>query len=181
MKAYLNNIWWMLVVRGLLLLVFGFIAIFWPGLTAAAFITVFALYIILAGVIGVVTSLVGVSRSGMWFLDLLLGVFQVGIGIYAVKNPGIAIATLIVIIGLTFVVRGIFEIVSAFTDEAAANTKALTTVLGLLSLAAGVVVWFYPAASGLAFVWIVGAYAIISGPILIALGLDAKALANRSV
>ncbi len=181
MKAYLNNIWWMLVVRGLLLLVFGFIAIFWPGLTAYAFLVAFAIYVILAGVINVVTSLTGVGRMSLWFLELVLGVFQVGIGIYAIRQPGVTLATLIVLVGLTFVVRGIFEIVSAFTDESNSNTKALTTVAGILSLATGVVVWFYPAASGLAFVWIIGAYALISGPVLIALGLDTKALASRSV
>jgi uncharacterized membrane protein HdeD (DUF308 family) len=179
MKANLNNIWWMLLVRGLLLLVFGFIAILWPGLTFTAFVLAFAIYIIAAGVINIVASIGGIGRMQLWFLNLILGIFEVGVGVYAVKNPGITAAALIVLVGLTFVVRGILEMVAAFTEDLDGRNRGLFTILGLLSLAAGVIIWLYPVGSALAFTWILGIYALVGGPLLIALGIEAKAATNE--
>jgi len=44
----------------------------------------------------------------------------------------------------------------------------------LVSLIAGIVVLRQPVAGGIAFVWVLGLYALISGPLMIALASEAR-------
>ena len=48
---YAEN-WWVYVMRGALALLFGLMALFWPGLTLDLLILVFGLYAIVEGIIG---------------------------------------------------------------------------------------------------------------------------------
>ncbi len=45
-------------------------------------------------------------------------------------------------------------------------------LVGLFAGLAGIVMLFQPVSGGVAFVWILGLYALITGPLLIALSLE---------
>jgi uncharacterized membrane protein HdeD (DUF308 family) len=45
-------------------------------------------------------------------------------------------------------------------------------MIGAIAIVAGVVLLFQPESSGVAFVWILGLYALLTGPLMIALALD---------
>lgn len=57
-----------------------------------------------------------------------------------------------------------------------ATSRALTVIVGAIGVVAGIVVLKQPVASGVAIVWILGLFALISGIITVALSFDLKKL-----
>ena len=170
----LKNVWWILLLKGIILVLFGLFTIFWPVISFIALSLVFALYILLSGVMNVIYGITGISAHRYWFLILTLGVFEIGVGAFAINHPHISIAALALLIGFTFLIRGIFEIISAFDSMFMPNHRILQSIGGTLSIIVGMIILRYPIRGSVAFTWILGIYALITGPMLIALSVIAN-------
>lgn len=166
--------WEALIVRGIAGILFGVAAVFWPGITLVTLVYIFSIYILVSGAVGIVTSVMHLVKGRNWFLGLIVAVIELAVGVYLVRHPLVTFATLVLVIGLVLVARGVFEVVMALTEDSMATHKVLVVFAGLLSAAVGVFVMLQPAAGGVAFVWVLGLYALVTGPIMIALGLDVK-------
>ncbi|HET9921201.1 MAG TPA: DUF308 domain-containing protein, partial [Ktedonobacteraceae bacterium] len=75
--------WWALLVRGILAILFGIIALADPGIALLAFIYVFAAYAILDGIMAIVVSLQERSFLRAWWVLLLEGILGIIFGILA--------------------------------------------------------------------------------------------------
>ncbi len=178
-RQFIANYWWALTLRGVAAVLFGIAAVFWPGITLVTLVYLFSAFILVSGVIEVVQGIGAIKHRGTWFLTLLLGVLQIGVGVYLLRHPLVSFATLVLLIGFTLIVRGVIEGVAAFSDDMSVSMRTLVMIGAILSVLAGIVMLFQPAAAGVAFVWILGLYALITGPLLIALSLDAKHMLNE--
>jgi len=176
---FLRTTWWLVLLQGLALLLFGLFAVIWPGLTLGALVVGFAVYLVVAGVINIISTLSGMSYLPLWFLRLVLAALEVGVGVYALRHLEMTAVTLVLLIGLVFIIRGILEVVSAMGDGFDGRHRSLTAILGVLGVVAGAVVWLYPGAAGLAFVWVLGIYGIVGGAFLMALAFEAQRLVKE--
>ena len=177
-----KSTWWLGTVAGVATLLFGIAALFWPGLTLVTFVYIFSAYVLAWGIVSVIEGFSTLHTDSLWWLKLLFGVLAVGVGVYLVRHPGVSFATLILLTGFTFIVRGLVDIVSGlFGGEIAGSHRVLTVVAGVLGLIAGVFILSQPVAGGVAFVWIIGLYALIVGPVLIAGSMEERALGNAVV
>lgn len=175
-----KNIWWILLLKGIILVLFGLFAVFWPAISFIALSLVFAFYILLSGVMNIIYGIVGISTHRYWFLILALGVFEIGVGDFAINHPHISIAALALLIGFTFLIRGIFEIISAFDDMFIHAHRLLQSIGGALSIIVGLIVLRYPIRGGITFTWVLGVYALVAGPMLIALSVIANDVTHLS-
>ena len=170
--------WWLILIRGLFLLFFGFFALFWPGMTLQVLILIFSLYIAVDGVVNIIRGILSIGKkNSLWFLTLVLGLLEVLVGIYVFRHPGITLYVFMILIGAAFVARGVLEIILIF--DKSEGHPALHAIAGILALIAGVAVLVYPAAGGIAFVWILGLYGLIAGPILIAVSLTLHSVVKK--
>lgn len=174
MREYLAASWWMLLLQGLLLLLLGIFALVVPGLTLYSFAFGFAIYLILTGFVNALLSLGAVGRASTWFLWAIVAALELGVGVYALKHLGLTAGTLILLVGIVFVVRGVQQLVSAFADGNDARNRTVAAIVGALSLVAGVWVWLYPASGALAFTWVVGLYGLLAGSMALSLALEAR-------
>jgi uncharacterized membrane protein HdeD (DUF308 family) len=176
----MSNLTGGLILRGVLAVLFGIAAVFWPGLTLVTLLYLFATFLLVGGLIELVIGVVhiGNPETSGWtkILVLLLGVLQLGVGVYLLRHPKVTFATFILLIGFTLIFRGVFEVVQGLFDEGSATYRTIMIIVGLLAALAGIVVLFQPEASGVAFVWIIGLYALITGPLMIAAAMDAHRL-----
>lgn len=174
MSAVAKSMWEPFIVRGIAGILFGIAAVFWPGLTLATLVYIFSIYILFSGVVSMVEAVMSLARGNSWFVKLILSIVEIGVGLFLVRRPFVTFATFVLVAGFVLIARGVMEVVSALIDDEAATYKMLMIIGGLLSAVVGVIVLLQPAASGVAFVWLLGLYALITGPILIAMGLDIK-------
>jgi uncharacterized membrane protein HdeD (DUF308 family) len=169
-----------LALRGVVAILFGLAAIFWPGLTLVTLVYIFSAFILVSGIISLVTSIVEIGRDPYWFVSLVMGLLELAIGVYLVRHIGVSLATLILLIGIVLVVRGILEIVRAIMNRSASTHRVLAGVVGLVTLIAGLIVLREPVAGGVAFVWVLGLYALLTGTMLLAMASTARSALSTS-
>ena len=174
-----HELWWLTLLQGILAVFFGIAAIFWPGLTLVALVYLFSAFVLAWGIIEIVRGFLGIGKRGAWWLTLLFGVAGLGVGIYLVRHPKVTFGTFIVVIGLLLIARGIIDIVGVFVDRQNAHNKVLWAIVGVAALLAGILVLVQPVAGGVAFVWILGLYALVYGALTISLSIQARELLSE--
>jgi uncharacterized membrane protein HdeD (DUF308 family) len=173
-------LWWTVLVKGLAALVFGLTAVFWPGLTLAVLVYLFSAYILVSGVLNIVLGVFSAGRSSMWLLGLIIGILELAVGIYAVRNPSISLAAFVLLIGFSFTFRGLLQVVAAFMEPAPDGaSKALLVIAGILSVVAGIFIVMQPATGSLAFVWALGVYLLLVGAMDVARAAAAKTVLDQ--
>ncbi len=178
MDSRLSLNWSALAIRGVIAIAFGIIAFLLPGLTLGALILLFAAYAIVDGVSHVVTGIRQRSGDGPDGLMILGGIVGIVVGVIAAILPGVTALFLLTLIGAWAIVTGAAEIVAAYRLRKAISGEWLLALQGILSIAFGVYVWLFPGAGALAVVWLIAAFAIASGVILLMLAFRMRSLAR---
>lgn len=180
MHANLKDLWGVLALRGVLAILFGLAAVFWPGLTLVTLVYIFSAFIVASGLVTLVMGLISVfSENGSLLgrlLTVVLGAVELAVGVYLLRHVHVAFATIILVIGLVLIARGVIELFVGIFEEETATYKTIFILLGLLTAAVGAIILLQPVAGGVAFVWLLGLYALITGPMLLALAYDVKKL-----
>ncbi|HEX5797253.1 MAG TPA: DUF308 domain-containing protein [Candidatus Saccharimonadales bacterium] len=166
-----------LALRGIVAILFGIAAVFWPGITLVTLVYLFSAFVLASGLVTLVMGLIDASRERNSVLSLVLtvvlGIAEIGVGVYLLRHIGVAFSTLILLIGFVLILRGLVELFNGLFEADTSNMyRTATTLTGALAVVAGVVLLFQPESSGVAFVWILGLYALLAGPLMVALALD---------
>ena len=169
----LGRNWWLILLRGIAAILFGFLAFAWPGATLITLIAFFGAYVLIDGVLALVAAFrggTGVSRGWLIFTGLLGIAAAIGTVIY----PGVTALVLVLFIGSWSVVRGVFEIVGAIQLRKEIKGEWLLILSGIMSIVFGAIVWLMPGPGALAIVWLIGAYSIAFGAVLTALAFRVR-------
>jgi len=174
-----SDLWWLHLLQGVAAIFFGIVAIFWPGLTVVTLVYLFSAFVLAWGIVEVIHGFLSIRRRDTWWLTLLFGLIGLGVGIYLVRHPQVSFTALVVIIGLVLIGRGLLDLIGAVLDKHHPSRRTLTLIIGAVALIAGIVLLFQPEASGVAFVWILGLYALVFGALTTALAIEARDFANN--
>ncbi len=170
-----KQLWGLAIAQGVLAILFGVVALFWPGLTVALLILFFSVFILIWGIVGIIVSLSSVGTDKFWWLELTFSVLAIGLAVYMLRNPIETAAIFVLFIGLTFLVRGVVDILEGLFDAArSANNRLFHIIAGVIAVIAGVITLLHPISAGVAVVWIIGLYAVLYGSLLIAFSFKAQ-------
>jgi uncharacterized membrane protein HdeD (DUF308 family) len=172
-RGHLREVWWLFMLRGIALILFGVVAVLWPGLTLVALATAFAAFLLIGGLADIITGIRAIGHRGMWFLSLLLGLAEIGVGVYLLKNK-LVLATFIAVVGISLIVFGILEIIAGFEFGDDGGRRFLAIIGGALSIIAGFITLRYPVTSGLAFAWVLGVWGLVAGAMQVAMCLSMR-------
>jgi len=177
----LGRLWWLPLLRGLLLILLGGYALLRPGMTAVALTQVVAIFVIADGILAIIAGILGETPSRVW--TIVRGVLAILIGIFVFGHPVVvgAIAATIVLYIIAFgaIATGILEIVAAIRDRKEIEGEVWLILGGALAILFGVLLLMAPLAFGVLIVQILGAYTIIFGISLIVLAFRVRKLAKR--
>jgi len=96
-----------------------------------------------------------------WWLFVVLGVICVATGIAAMVWPHITLLTLGILAGIYLLIAEVMEIIDAISGDA--GGRAMSAILGVLALIAGLLCIRRPGESLLAVVIVVGVYLVAAG------------------
>ncbi|WP_334143703.1 HdeD family acid-resistance protein [Rhabdothermincola sp.] len=99
--------WGLLVVRGVLDLAVGLVAVFWPAITVWALVLLIGIELILAGVVSVIAGLTVPAESGLRPHLLSRGVVSILVGIVVIAWPGATVLVVAVLLGIYLVAFGL--------------------------------------------------------------------------
>ena len=173
LHAFARN-WWVLLIRGIMGALFGIMAFALPGLTLETLVLLYGAYALADGVTALWVG--GSSRAWSLVFAGLLGVI-VGIGTFIF--PGLTAVALLYLMAAWAIVRGIFEIIAAVQLRKAITDEWALGIGGIISILFGGVLFANPVAGALAVVWVIGAYALAFGLIMIILAFRLRGLPGR--
>ena len=173
LESFAKN-WWVLLIRGILAVLFAVMAFELPGITLVTLVLLYGVY---ALVDGLTTLWIG-GLSRAWGF-VFLGILGVIAGIITFIYPGITAVALLYLIAAWAIVRGIFEIVTAIQMRKQMRHEWLLILAGILSVLFGLLLAANPAAGALAMVWLIGAYALLFGLMMIMLAFRLRGLPGR--
>lgn len=178
MRDVLARYWWVLLIRGIVAIIFGLLALLLPRTTLLALVYLFGAYALVDGIFAVVAALGHRGAHSNWGWMLIGGIIGIIIGVLTFLWPGITALVLLYLIAFWAILIGIYELSVAFGMRLVASGEWLLVLSGILSIILGILLLFNPIAGGLALVTVVGAYAIIIGIILLIRAFRLRTLAR---
>jgi uncharacterized membrane protein HdeD (DUF308 family) len=98
-----------------------------------------------------------------WWMLLLRGLIAIGFGVFAWLQPGISLATLVLLFGAFSLADGILGVWSAFAERKTHEDWWVLLLAGLVGIGIGVVTFFAPGITALALVFYIAIWAITTG------------------
>jgi uncharacterized membrane protein HdeD (DUF308 family) len=170
MEFGLSRNWGALVLRGVIAIIFGLIAIFWPGTAFLALAIIYGAYALVDGVLAIYAAVSGHAQPGQWWALILEGIIGIGIGLITFFFPPVTEIALVYLIAIWAIATGIFEIIAAFRLRRHVAGEWALVVAGILSVLFGIILAASPGAGAVVLMWIIGAYALVFGIAMIVLG-----------
>ena len=118
------------------------------------------------------------TLSRNWWLFLLRGLAGLIFGIITFIAPGISLAALVLLFGAYALVDGVFALWSAIRRRGQDRWWVLL-LQGILGIAAGVLTLTLPAISALALLYVIAAWALVTGALEIAAAIRLRKVIAR--
>lgn len=175
-----KQVWYWPVVRGVLTILFGIIALAAPLTTAWSLAVVIAIFAIVDGLIEIIEGIRHRAYGGVT-ARVALGVVSIIFGVVILTWPAITLLVLVYSVGVWAVLAGIFQLVAALTiPDVKGSARVWGSIAGVLYILFGALLFSQPASGLATIIWIIGIYALIFGALLIWFGFKVKAMGKRA-
>jgi uncharacterized membrane protein HdeD (DUF308 family) len=165
--------WGLVVAMGVVSILLGLLAIFFPGATLLTVGIYFAAWLFVSGIFSLIASF---SRDGDTVgrvLAAVLGVISVIVGFALLRAPFQSVEVFIFVLGVFWLAQGIMTLVAAFALREGRNLQILS---GLLGIVAGIIVLTYPISSAVTLALVGGVWLVILGVTQVVAGLRLRSL-----
>jgi uncharacterized membrane protein HdeD (DUF308 family) len=165
--------WWLLLLRGIAAIIFGFLAFAWPGLTLLTLVLFYAAFAVVDGVLAIIAAITGGAPAPRWWLAIV-GLLGITAGLLTFLMPGLTSLVLLFFIAGWAIATGVFQIIGAIKLRKEIDNEWLLILSGIISVLFGVSMMMAPGAGALALVWVIGAYSVVMGVLFVALAVRLK-------
>ncbi len=162
--------WWLLVVRGVVAIAFGLLALAEPDIAVVTLVIFFGTYALFDGAFNLMLAAKSGADGGRWGWLLFDGLASITAGLVAFVWPEISALALLVVIALWALVTGVGEIVTSIRVRRQVHGEWMLAASGVLSIIFGGALLLFPRSNAVAILWLISAFAISFGALLIGLG-----------
>src|SRR6202035_1710085 len=151
-ETLLRN-WWLFTLRGVLGIIFGCIALIFPGPTMLSLVIFFSAYMLVDGVFGIISAVRAIRRKeDRWGLLIFEGLLNIAVGIMAFLWPGLTVVAFVWLIAALAIVSGGLMTTVGFRLNND-HGRWWLVLGGLLSLAYGVLLIITPLIGPIVLPW----------------------------
>jgi uncharacterized membrane protein HdeD (DUF308 family) len=173
--------WGWIVLRGAAAVIFGVLAFAWPGVTLIVLTLWWGAYALAEGILALIAAFrVRDGGRPMWML-VVIGILGIAAGLLTFLWTTMTALLLLTLIAVWAFFMGIFQIVAAVRLRKEIKNEWLLALSGVVSVLFGTLMLARPGEGALALVWVIAAYSIVFGVLLIVLALRLKQRAADQV
>lgn len=176
MLELLAKNWAWVLARGIVTILFGALAIFWPEITLITMVILFGAYAVVDGVAAIV---MGMRRHTGRVVLVFVGVLGVVAGVIALVWPGISALALLYVIAIWAIVTGVGSIVSGFGLTGDTGGRLLFILSGLAGIILGILLLADPEEGAIALVVTIGFFALVWGLLTVITSVRLRRLAKE--
>lgn len=180
MLELLATRWHVVALRGVVTIVFGLVALVWPSITAEALVFIFGVYALADGLFAIGTALGGSVRRDRWVIGFE-GLVDVLAGGVALAWPSITAFALVLVLAAWAVASGLAEMIAAVRLRRELDHEWLLGISGAASVVVGLLLALRPREAIVAVAWLVGAFAVSFGGLLLGLAFRLRAMPGAGV
>lgn len=177
MFQLLANKWWLFALRGLVAIVFGIVAFVRPELALAALVALYGTFALVDGLVSLGACFLFSGTKLVWWL-LFEGLMGIAAGILSFALPGATAVALLSLLGIWLIASGVVRIMLSIEMRKVVDGAWLGALAGVCSLIAGALTLFRPLQTAVAWMWLMGCYAVIFGIVMFALGMNLRRLSG---
>jgi len=167
--------WWVLLLRGILLIIIGLLAFVSP----LVWVTFVGIYVLIDGVTMLMSGFSDQPAGQSHWPLVILGVLGLIAGLLILWNPALGAITLTTIIAVWAVIGGILTIVSALRLRDEIDNEWWLVLSGVLAIIFGILVFQNVLAGILTIAWVFGIFAVVVGILSIALAFRVRDFGTR--
>ena len=174
-----RTVWWLPVLRGVILLALGLLMVFHPLETLTAVAWTIGIFVVLDGVLLLLQAVIERPPGATWW-QILVGLVVVGLGVLVMAWPKPTVLVLFYVVTAWILVVGLVGVVAAVVlHRRGDDTSFPALAIGLVNLAIGLLLAFNPQQSLAVGMVLFGVFALVAGVLLVVSGFAARSLARR--
>ncbi|WP_024793368.1 HdeD family acid-resistance protein [Tomitella biformata] len=176
----LKQVWSVVLVRGILAILFGVVAVIWPGITVWALVIVFGVYTLVDGIMLATHAIRDRADLKSWGVLLAAGAVSIAVGLIAMFWPSITTVALLYVIAFYAIVFGVLGMMSAAAHRNSANSGwGWPLAAAAISVIFGLILVIFPNTSIISLAVLAGVWAIIFGILMLFIAFRARALGRQ--
>jgi uncharacterized membrane protein HdeD (DUF308 family) len=173
--------WWLFTLRGIFAIVFGLLALIFPGPTMLSLVILFSAYMLVDGISGIISAVRAIRRKeDRWGLLIFEGLIDIAVGILAFLWPGITVVAFVLLVGAWAIVTGAVMTAAGFRLNVS-HGRWWLVLSGLLSLGFGTLLVIIPLIGAVVLTWWIGAYALAFGVALVIFSFKLRSRQHEGV
>jgi uncharacterized membrane protein HdeD (DUF308 family) len=173
--------WWLFTLRGVLGIIFGILALIFPGPTILSLVLLFSAYMLVDGIFGIISAVRAIRRKeDRWGLLIFEGLLDIATGVVAFLWPALTVVAFVWLIAAWAIVSGGLMTAAGFRLNIE-HGRWWLVLGGLLSLAYGVLLIITPLIGAVVLTWWLGAYALVFGVALVIFSLKLRSRQHERV
>jgi uncharacterized membrane protein HdeD (DUF308 family) len=172
--------WIWSIVRGVLAIIFGILALVWPLQTAVALAILVGIFALVDGVVDIVDAIRFRGSPGVG-IRVFLGIVSLLFGALVLFWPQISLGVLVILVAIWSILIGALQIIANVSlRKEAGRSWVWGVIAGAIGVIFGIVVLIAPKAGVITLVWLLGIWALVFGVLLLVLGFQLRK-ASKSV
>ncbi len=169
--------WGAVLLGGLLMIAVGVMILVWPAATLTIVAVLLGAALVVSGLMRLYEGFTASADSGgMRAAYVVIGLLAVLAGLYLIRHHALSLFLVAFLTGVYFIVHGIGDL--GVAASAQVPHRGLRAVLGVLSLAAGIIMVVWPALTLVLLLSITGAWLILYGLVLAGLAFGLRRTAK---
>jgi len=174
-----DNSWIIMLVGAAVTFVLGLIIVVWPHATLSVIAVLVGIQLLVLGIIGLIAGFTSDAGGAVRTVDVVLGLLGILVGLYLIRHLTVTVTLMAILLGLYWVMRGIVDLIVAVLAGPVPG-RWVKAVIGVISLAAGLIVLFKPNESLKFLVVVLGIYLMLYGLALAFWAFQARRFAREA-
>jgi uncharacterized membrane protein HdeD (DUF308 family) len=166
--------WWLVAILGVISIIAGVLAIAYPDITLLVLGLIVGVNLVIIGVVWVALATTEDMTPGGRILRMFVGFLATLAGLVCLVRPGAGVLVLLIAVSFWFIITGMADLARAMDEP---DHRAISVVLGVIGIAAGVIIVANPDIGLATLALIAGISFIVRGTVEVAAAVNMHRLA----